>query len=159
MFCRNCGKELIGNPEICPGCGARPMKGTSFCSNCGAPTTPLTEICPKCGVRVAVSLQEMSWFRRHLNWTVLLAWLAAFGVGFIAAFAVGFVMVVADPYVSDEALEGAGYVASIVGGLAVLAPAWGWVLRRKNRSLWWLLLALLVPFGWIAMFALENRSR
>jgi len=39
MFCRNCGKELTGNPEICP--------------NCGAPTTELTEICPKCGARVA----------------------------------------------------------------------------------------------------------
>lgn len=23
MFCRNCGKELIGTPEICPSCGAR----------------------------------------------------------------------------------------------------------------------------------------
>jgi len=23
MFCRNCGKELIGTPEICPNCGAR----------------------------------------------------------------------------------------------------------------------------------------
>lgn len=52
MFCRNCGKELIGSPEICPSCGARPMRGNSFCSNCGAPTTPLTEICPKCGAWV-----------------------------------------------------------------------------------------------------------
>ena len=53
MFCRNCGKELIGSPEICTNCGARPMSGTSFCSNCGTPTTELTEICPKCGARVA----------------------------------------------------------------------------------------------------------
>jgi len=53
MFCRNCGKGLIGNPEFCANCGARPMKGTSFCPGCGAPTTPLTEICPKCGARVA----------------------------------------------------------------------------------------------------------
>jgi RNA polymerase subunit RPABC4/transcription elongation factor Spt4 len=52
MFCRNCGKELIGSPEICPNCGARPMRGNSFCSNCGAPTTPLTEVCVKCGARV-----------------------------------------------------------------------------------------------------------
>ncbi len=53
MFCRNCGKELIGTPEICPECGAKPMSGTSFCSNCGAATTELTEICPKCGARMA----------------------------------------------------------------------------------------------------------
>ena len=54
MFCRNCGKELIGSPEICPSCGANPTRGNSFCSNCGAPTTPLTEMCVKCGVRVAI---------------------------------------------------------------------------------------------------------
>ena len=53
MFCRNCGKELIGSPETCPNCGARPVTGNSFCSNCGAPTTPLTEMCPKCGAQVA----------------------------------------------------------------------------------------------------------
>jgi len=53
MFCRNCGKELIGSPEICTNCGARPMSGTSFCPNCSAPTTELTEICPKCGAGVA----------------------------------------------------------------------------------------------------------
>ena len=55
MFCRNCGKELIGSPEFCPGCGARPMRGDSCCSNCGAPTTPLTKICPKCGDRLKVA--------------------------------------------------------------------------------------------------------
>ena len=55
MFCRNCGKELIGTPEICPNCGAKPMSGTGFCSNCGAPITPLTEICMKCGARVATT--------------------------------------------------------------------------------------------------------
>jgi len=53
MFCRNCGKELIGAPEICIGCGARPLVGTSFCSACGAATDPLAEICMKCGVRIA----------------------------------------------------------------------------------------------------------
>jgi hypothetical protein len=53
MFCRNCGKELTGNPEFCMNCGAKPMAGSSFCPNCGAPTTPMTEICPKCGARVA----------------------------------------------------------------------------------------------------------
>ncbi|MBE0431022.1 MAG: zinc ribbon domain-containing protein [Dehalococcoidia bacterium] len=25
MFCRNCGKELDGDPEICPNCGVSPM--------------------------------------------------------------------------------------------------------------------------------------
>jgi len=119
-------------------------------------------MCVKCGVRVVgrveAGLREMSWFRRHLNWTALLALVLAIAASFVAAFAVGFAMGYADPYVSDEALEGAGYVVGALATLAVLAPSWGWVLRRKNRSLWWLLLALFVPLGWIAMFVLENRS-
>ncbi len=52
-FCRNCGKELIGTPEICMNCGAKPSAGNSFCQACGAETNPLAEICIKCGVRLA----------------------------------------------------------------------------------------------------------
>ncbi len=52
MFCRNCGKELTGTPEICLGCGAKPLAGNSFCQACGAETNPLAEICIKCGVRL-----------------------------------------------------------------------------------------------------------
>jgi TM2 domain-containing membrane protein YozV len=53
MFCRNCGKELVGTPEICVGCGAKPLAGNSYCPTCGAETNPLAEICMKCGVRIA----------------------------------------------------------------------------------------------------------
>jgi TM2 domain-containing membrane protein YozV/ribosomal protein L40E len=53
MFCRNCGKELTGTPEICLGCGAKPLAGNSFCHACGTQTNPLAEICIKCGARLA----------------------------------------------------------------------------------------------------------
>ena len=49
MFCRNCGKELVGTPEGCLNCGAKPLTATSFCPNCGNLTTPLSVVCPKCG--------------------------------------------------------------------------------------------------------------
>jgi hypothetical protein len=52
MFCKNCGKELTDTPEICLGCGARPLAGTSFCNACGAETNPMAEICIKCGARL-----------------------------------------------------------------------------------------------------------
>ena len=52
MFCRNCGKELIGTPEICVGCGAKPLVGSSFCQACGTETNALAEICIKCGARL-----------------------------------------------------------------------------------------------------------
>lgn len=53
MFCRNCGKELMGTPEICLNCGAKPLAGNSFCHACGAATNELAEICIKCGARLA----------------------------------------------------------------------------------------------------------
>jgi len=71
MFCRNCGKELIGTAEICPNCGARPLAGTSFCQNCGAPVTPLTEICVKCGARIAKAKAEEVSSKSRLVTTLL----------------------------------------------------------------------------------------
>ena len=60
MFCRNCGKELIGKPEICVSCGAKPLAGNSFCHACGASTEPVAEICLKCGARLAKTEADMS---------------------------------------------------------------------------------------------------
>jgi hypothetical protein len=64
MFCRNCGKELMGAPEACRDCGAKRMAGTSFCPQCGAPTTPLSVTCTKCGVRLAKSTRGKTWKTR-----------------------------------------------------------------------------------------------
>ena len=55
MFCRNCGKELVGTPELCLGCGAKPLAGNTFCQACGAGTNPLAEICIKCGARLTIA--------------------------------------------------------------------------------------------------------
>ncbi len=53
MFCRNCGKEVAQNAEVCMSCGVRPSNGTSFCNNCGVQTNSNQEICIRCGVRLA----------------------------------------------------------------------------------------------------------
>jgi hypothetical protein len=52
MYCRNCGKELIGTPEYCMNCGARPLAGNNYCQACSAPTNPMAEICIKCGAKL-----------------------------------------------------------------------------------------------------------
>ena len=93
----------------------------------------------------------MNWFKRHLHWSAVIVFL---GAGLASV--VGQMMVVAfDPWVSDEAL----YAAGLPIALVVLSVGWGWVLRQKRRSLWWLPLALFVPFGWVSLFALENKSQ
>jgi TM2 domain-containing membrane protein YozV len=48
-YCRNCGKELQGKPEICMNCGAKPLAGNSFCPACGTATNVQAVICVKCG--------------------------------------------------------------------------------------------------------------
>ncbi len=79
MFCRNCGKELTGSPEICMNCGAKPLAGNSFCHACGAQTNPLAEICIKCGARLAKA-EALDISPKSRLATALLAWfLGVFG--------------------------------------------------------------------------------
>jgi len=80
MFCTNCGKELIGTPEICIGCGAKPLAGSSFCQACGAATDPLAEICLKCGARLAKAEAVNISPKSRLTVTLLAFFLGEFGV-------------------------------------------------------------------------------
>ena len=79
MFCRNCGKELIGTPEICVGCGAKPLAGNSFCQACSAPTDPLAEICIKCGARLTKAEVVDVSQKSRLAVTLLAFFLGEFG--------------------------------------------------------------------------------
>ena len=106
MFCRNCGKELTGTPEICLGCGAKPLVGSSFCSACGAETNPLAEICIKCGVRLAKAEAVVG--RR---WMPTAAGILSIIAGVIAFFL--FILV--------AAMDGPEGVAGAIFGLALIA--------------------------------------
>jgi len=80
MFCRNCGKELIGTPEICLGCGAKPLIGSSFCQACGAKTSPVAEFCTECGAGLGVKTVAGDVSEKSRLATTLLAWfLGQFG--------------------------------------------------------------------------------
>jgi len=92
----------------------------------------------------------MEWFEKHLNWTALIAWLVAV----LIVTVVQFVLVATDNYLSSEELLG----VSVIVCLLVLPVSWGWVLRRRRRSLWWLLPALFFPFGFVLLFRLEDKT-
>lgn len=49
MFCRNCGKELPPNADVCLNCGFAKDKGAMYCQNCGEPVNPGASICVRCG--------------------------------------------------------------------------------------------------------------
>jgi len=99
----------------------------------------------------------LNWFERHLNWSAVLSWLALYPITFVAGYILGLIVIGVDPYMSDEALEGLAYLVGIVVALAWILPTNGWILKRKSRSLWWLLI-LFVPIGWIIFLCLENKS-
>jgi TM2 domain-containing membrane protein YozV/ribosomal protein L40E len=81
MFCRNCGKELIGTPEICINCGAKPLVGSSFCHNCGAKTSPTAEFCTKCGAKLGVKTLDTNISEKsRLAVTLLACFLGQFGI-------------------------------------------------------------------------------
>jgi uncharacterized membrane protein YeaQ/YmgE (transglycosylase-associated protein family) len=137
--------------EYCPRCGTKLEQGMEFCPKCGHKLTGLSlrEESPYIQ-RSQALLKERNWFEGHLNWTMVLGFAGAYAGAFVA----GLVAVSVDPYVSYDVL----YIIGLILGLAVLVPVWGWALRRKSRSLWWLPLGLFVPFGFIALLVLENKS-
>ena len=98
MYCRNCGKQLPPQAEICAECGIRPPKGERFCSSCGTEVSPLVEICVKCGARLgktpspkrkmtavllAVFLGYWTWLYTYKRnawkfWLALVLWIPSF---------------------------------------------------------------------------------
>ena len=138
--------------KYCPDCGKAGVEGMKFCPQCGQRFAGFDSEEKQRYVREpGAPVKERNWFERHLNWTMVLGALGAF----LATVIVVLVIILIDPYVSDDALDATG----IIIGLAVVAPVWGWALRRKNRSLWWLPLGLFVPFGWVVLLCLENKGQ
>jgi hypothetical protein len=77
-------------------------------------------------------IKERSWFERHLNWTMVLTWAGSYLISFIVA-VLGMLI---SPNISDDAII---VVLAITSLLVTIAGGW-WVLRKKNRSLAWLLI-------------------
>jgi len=131
-----------------------------YCSNCGKAGVEGMKFCPQCGQRLTgfdleekqryvqkpeAPLKEKNWFERHLNWTMVLAWASTYLIAFI----VWPLAILADPYISDDALMGISVIISLIVSITVGQ----WVLRKKNRSLAWLLIC------WTWFFLLiDNQS-
>ena len=82
----------------------------------------------------------VNWFRRHLNWTLLLVWLG-----------VPFVLVVVSDLTGVE-----GVALLIIPWLWIVTfGVWWWVLSCKGRSHWWMLLGGL---GMLVTFGLRNEG-
>ena len=78
----------------------------------------------------------MSWFKRHLNWTVVLAYVGPS----LIVLAITLILVFKYP---ETAIEGFLTVSNLLLA-AVFLLVGAWVLRQKNRSLWWLLILFIL---------------
>jgi len=123
-FCSNCGKEISKDTKFCPECG-KPLTDTH--SEQVATSALYKEVS---GVEQRT---HVNWFERHLNWTMVLAWVGACVIAVIVALPIALI----NSYMSEEALYG----IEIIINLIVILPVAVWVLRKKNRSMWWLLIS------------------
>jgi hypothetical protein len=91
---------------------------------------------------VLYSIYNGDWSRRHLNWTLVILWVTVFPLLSIIGGIIGIPQIVINWLVP----------------LFILLPFTGWALKRKNRSLWWLLLFIIPPL-WLVYLGLKNRSQ
>ena len=80
MFCRNCGTELGGVPEICFNCGAKPLDGRSYCQACGADTDRMAVVCTKCGAGLTIAGASEEALKSRLAAGLLGIFLGGWGV-------------------------------------------------------------------------------
>lgn len=115
----------------------------------------------------------MNYFNRHLNWTMVLAWLVGAILVYASILAIATILstwsmaVVTYSlfgWISNEVIAQSLYwflgLITIVFAFAVVVMSWWitiWAIKKKGRSQWnlgW----LLIPFGFIALLALKNRA-
>jgi hypothetical protein len=168
--------EGVGGMK-CPSCGYENKEGARYCNLCqrsfgsfarepAAPYGLDPSLEPGQGAEEAVQnlLRGQSkgenWFQRHLNWTWVFAQLAVGLIGFFLVTVFVSSLFASSAFPSEASFFASFSVLQIIVLVLQIASVFGvggWVLRRKDRSLGWLLI-FLVPFGWIIFLFLENRN-
>ncbi|NQT31557.1 MAG: hypothetical protein HQ588_04410 [Deltaproteobacteria bacterium] len=162
----------------CPSCGYENSEGARYCGLCQKPFASFArEPSAPYGLTPALKPKKEAvqaaqkvlvggatgenWFQRHLNWTWVFAQWAVGLVGFfITIIFVSGLFVGRTTFPSEESFFASLSVIQIIVLVLQLIAVFGvgaWVLKRKDRSLGWLLI-FLVPFGAIVFLFLENRS-
>lgn len=132
--------------KYCPSCGKAGIEGMKFCPRCGQRLTGFDlEEKQRYVPKSEAPFKEMNWFERHLNWTMVLAWLGTYAISFILAS----LLILIDPYMSDDVF----FATIVIANLAVVIAVGQWVLKKKNRSLAW----LLICWTWFFLF-IDNHS-
>lgn len=132
--------------KYCPNCGKAGVEGMKFCPQCGQRLTGFNlEEKQRYVQKPKAPLEEKNWFERHLNWTMVLAWVGTW----VLTYLVWFFMAVTNPGLFVDFATAIGLIIFFAASISV---GW-WVLKKKNRSLAWLLIC------WTWFFLLiDNKS-
>jgi len=162
----------------CPSCGYENSEDARYCNMCqksfAKANTELGGLAPLPGLRpepskeAAKAVQGVprsqstgeNWFQRHLNWTWVFA---AFGVAALhLAVVLVYTFSALAHYSSIDQFSSSGSLFSFITSMLVLSiillvlqalATYGvgaWVLKRKDRSLWWLLIFVaVIPIAWL----------
>jgi len=132
--------------KYCPNCGKSGVESMKFCPHCGQRlTSPNLRDKQRSVTEPKAPLKETNWFERHLNWTMVLAWFGTYAISFVLAS----LLMLMDPYMPDDAF----FFIIVIANLAAVIGVGQWVLRKKNRSLAW----LLISWTWFFLL-IENHS-
>ena len=140
-ICTYCGRFTCGQCNVV-------KEKTSFCSTCYEMLfEEIEDNIPTPRVRAP------NWFARHLNWTALLTWLIWLPIYIVVVPLIGSAIAwFIKPHITWQAVS-VVQLATLAPFLVWILPTNIWILRKKDRSLWWLLLAPLSTIG------LENKSK
>jgi hypothetical protein len=160
-----------GDIMQCPSCGYDNQEDAEYCNLCqysflmpreqSPPIPGIPSVTEELSDLPDLPVEELNWLERHLNLTWILAYFAC-----IAAFlvlAIPLLVITGRPllFFTDGSIVLPLYITilSWFFGLFWFFGVGGWVLLRKNRSLAWLFLTLILgPIGWIIFLCLRNKS-
>ena len=160
----------------CPSCGYENKEDARYCNLCqysfvrepaaayGLPSMAKPGVERVKAAKKALSSQPAgaNWFQRHLNWAWFFAQLAVGLIAYIVmTIFVSSLFITSAVLPSEESLFASVSSMQIIAVVLQLIAMFGvgaWVLRRKSRSLVWLLIFLVPLVGWIIFLCLENRS-
>ena len=91
----------------------------------------------------------MRWFKKHLNWTWVFAWILINLLGWLLAS----ITVSAEPNISQVLIGGIRILVIIYSSLLMFIVS-AWVVNEKGHSLWWILLQGI----WAPVWLSNNRT-
>ena len=180
MKCPSCGYENSRDAQYRNPCQKSFVSTEPGLARPAPPPPPRREAMQAARDILRGGYADLNWFQRHLNWTWVLPQLVLYVVAMVVGFS--FIMsavgAARSPTESSFMLPFTGLLLwfGLIIPLLMMAAQFGigaWVLKRKERSLLWLLI-FLIPAGayilntflgfvagvvvWIVFLRLENRN-